>query len=80
MNKIEQAIELIRPYYRLKPLGGSLHICLDDGNMENDHVDFCLNWARQNADSMGEAIALFLQSMSADERDELYCRYGEYSK
>lgn len=43
MTKLEEeTIELIRRIYKKHPAGGALHIVLDDGNMENSHIRWCL--------------------------------------
>lgn len=48
--------------------GGSLHILLDDGNVENDHVSFCMDAAMAAKDEPGMIIAAMLQRMSRTQR------------
>jgi hypothetical protein len=48
--------------------GGSLHIVLDDGNLETSSVLFCLNWAMDRGDRDGAALALILLAMSPTQR------------
>lgn len=79
-NKINQAIELIRPYYESELAGGNLHVSLDDGNMEDGNVWFCLEEAVKERDLDGAKIAVFLLTMTEDERFDLYDRYDEYAR
>ena len=37
-----ECIELIKIIYRVEPCGGLLHIVLDDGNVDDDCVNFCI--------------------------------------
>jgi hypothetical protein len=78
-TRIEEAIRRIKPYYNVNTGGGSLHIALDDGNMEADHILFCLRWAEEHDDKDAVALAKLLLDMSIDERYELYERYDEYA-
>jgi len=66
--------DMIRPawsYYNTEGngAGGSLHIVLDDGNLEDDSVRFCLRWAEghQSKWSAGGWVEVFV------ERDEGWC-------
>lgn len=54
--------------------GGSLHIVLDDGNLETSNVQFCLEWARKEHDEDGEALALMLLEMTRTQRGRVYHR------
>ncbi|MCK9361834.1 hypothetical protein M0Q28_06465 [Patescibacteria group bacterium] len=70
-----------RAYYQIpgNSTGGSLHIVLDDGNIETEHVVFCSAEAIKEADIVGEGIAHMLLQMSYDERSELRNHYAEYA-
>jgi hypothetical protein len=52
--------------------GGSLHIALEDGNMEYDHVQFCLGYAQGNGEDDGELLARSLLNMTEAQRFALY--------
>lgn len=57
--------------YYAKPgngAGGNLHIVLDDYNVDNDAVDFCLARAREAGDEDGVRIAEALRRMSRSAR------------
>jgi hypothetical protein len=58
-------------YYRDNPVWGSLHIVLDDGNVEDSSVDYCIQWATDSGDKEGLALALILRQMSKTQRRKL---------
>jgi hypothetical protein len=39
---------------------GSLHVVMDDGNLERTHVLFCYEWARSEGDKEGQALAALM--------------------
>lgn len=49
--------------------GGSLHIVLDDGNNEDDHIEFCFNYAKEHGDVAGMYIASKLINVYYDCRE-----------
>jgi hypothetical protein len=79
-TRIEDAIRRIKPYYETNTGGGSLHIVLDDGNMEADHILFCWEYAKAEGDTEAVKLAKLLLDMSVDERYELYDRYNDYAR
>lgn len=79
--RVRVAVMAANAYYR-KPdngVGGSLHIVLDDGNLETGNVQFCLEWARKNDDMDGEALALLLLDMTVTQRGKVYASYNRYA-
>ena len=63
----------MRDYYA-KPgnsVGGSLHIVLDDENIEDVHVEFCRDQAREKGDDDGVRLAEMLLLMSKTQRKKL---------
>lgn len=52
--------------------GGNLHIVLDDGNVKDSNVQFCLNQAEENGDVKGVELAKILLQMSKTQRLKLY--------
>jgi hypothetical protein len=68
-----ELIERIRCYYRMPghAVGGSLHVVLDDGNVHDDHVAWCIEYARHEADTEGAAIGEILLRMSKTQRTKL---------
>lgn len=55
--------------------GGNLHICLDDGNLEHDHVFFCLEQAQREKDSFGYFLACLMHEFTTEELEEHYKSY-----
>ena len=79
--RVRVAVMAANAYYR-KPdngVGGVLHIVLDDGNLEAQHVTFCLNEARKCDDRDGEALALMLSDMTQTQRAKVYASYNRYA-
>ena len=54
------------------PVGGHLHIVLDDGNLANHHVDFCLLSAMSEKCATCTELAHLLMAMSRTQRAKLY--------
>lgn len=71
---LPDVIPLVRAYYA-KPgnsAGGSLHIVLDDGNVSDAHIRFCMDEAQKNGDEDGVILARLLLSLSKTQRRKLY--------
>lgn len=58
-------------YYRDHPAWGALHVVLDDGNVEDVFVRGCAEYAREQADVEGEALADILLRMSRTQRGKI---------
>ena len=61
-------IERFAAYNRIHGAWGSLHIVLDDGNVRDDHVTFCREYATKNGDTEGAELAEILLTMSKTQR------------
>jgi hypothetical protein len=60
-------------YYRAGNVtGGVLHIVLDDGNVERDHVLWCLRQAVEERDWLAVKIATHMLGLTSKERREVY--------
>jgi len=60
--------------YHEAPLNGawgSLHIVLDDGNVDDSSVRHCKDWAVERGDAEGAALADILLTMSKTQRHKL---------
>ncbi len=68
---IPQVVERFAAYYKKNPVWGSLHIVLDDGNYESNHVKFCVEYAKMTGDVEGESLANILLEMSSTQRLKL---------
>lgn len=74
---VPDVLPLAKAYYHAHPAGGNLHIVLDDGNIEDSSVQFCLDRAREEGDGPGVELAEMLLKMSKTQRKKLY-RTGSY--
>ena len=79
MKTVSQVVELVKNYYKTNQSGGSLHIVLDDGNTETNHVVWCLLCAHDEGDKEGEDLPNVLLELSKEERDSVYEKYDEYN-
>lgn len=60
--------ERFRAYHRKNITWGSLHIVLDDLNLEDHSVEFCLSYAKENGDREGAELAEILRKLSRTQR------------
>lgn len=67
-------LTMIHDYYAIpgNENGGNLHIALEDGNLEDSHIEFCWETASECHDHEGMKLADALLKMSFEEREELY--------
>jgi hypothetical protein len=70
---IPEVIDRFAAYYRRPGNGawGSLHVVLDDGNVEDQFVRFCINVALEEGDIEGAALGEILLTMSKTQRAKL---------
>ena len=52
--------------------GGSLHIVLDDGNVEHSNIFYCREYALKNEDSFGVFLCDILRLFSEKELEDMY--------
>ena len=73
MEAIE-ILKLIKDYYSKEgnAVGGSLHMVLDDGNLDNSDIQFAINYAKKEMDCDGIKIGEILLSLSKGERKKIY--------
>jgi hypothetical protein len=77
MNNKITAPEIIKKsihYYSLdgNSSGGNLHIVLDDGNIENSSIEFCMKKCIENNDLLGLELCQMLLSASKTQRKKIY--------
>jgi hypothetical protein len=68
----DELLPEVRAYYQVHPAGGSLHITLDDGNVDRRHVWFCWCKAVAAGDHAGAALAMKLLHASRRTRERLH--------
>lgn len=64
-------VERFRAYHQEHPSWGVLHVALDDGNLDDDCVDTCVAFAREERDVEGLSLALILKGMNVGQREYL---------
>lgn len=68
---IPEVIDRFCDYHEVNLYWGSLHFVLDDANLDDSDVEFCIEWAQKNGDVEGEALARILLNMSKTQRKKL---------
>ena len=71
---VPEVLPLVRAYYA-KPgneAGGNLHIVLDDGNVEDSSIRFCVEGSVREMDLDGVSLCQKLLAMSKTQRRVLY--------
>lgn len=82
MPTINEVVPLVNKYYSMPEngCGGSLHNVLDDGNISDRDILFCLDEAKKNGDKEGIELANLLLKMSKTQRKKIYLltQYSNY--
>ena len=70
---VPEVLPLVRAYYSMpgNGAGGSLHVVLDDGNIDDYFVRSCLLSAQESGDAAGAGLAALLLKMSKTQRSRL---------
>lgn len=68
---VPDVLDRFRAYHAHEPVWGSLHIVLDDGNIDNASVRFCAKWASEHGDAEGIELAEILLQMSGTQRRKI---------
>lgn len=66
------ALNLARSIYERHAVGCCLHLVIDDGNLKNEHVAFCLRQAREHEHKDCERLARMIRGMTLKERRKFY--------
>lgn len=64
--------------YKRSPVGCCLHIVLDDGNIKDSDVQFCVDQAKENSHTDCLSLAEKLLIMSKTQRKKLAARISIY--
>lgn len=66
--------QLIKFYYEDlgRLAGGSLHVALDDGNLDAEMIFHCQEFALKEGDSFGYFLATLMREFTEDELLEMY--------
>ena len=74
-------VQKCKEYYQ-KPgnsVGGNLHIVLDDGNLENSHIQHCKETCIKEHDHDGSKICTLLLQCTDAQRRSIYNSYRCYA-
>ncbi len=70
---VPDVLPLVRAYVA-KPgndIGGNLHIVLEEGNIDDQSINFCRLWAKARRDTDGEVLADKLLLMTRTQRSKI---------
>ena len=68
---IPDVLPRFQAYRFNNPTWGTLHIVLEDGNVADKDVQWCIEHAREHGDDEGAALAEILLTMSRTQRQRL---------
>lgn len=68
---VPDVIDRFRSYHACHGAWGSLHVVLDDFNLEDSSVKFCIQYAEERGDTDGAELARVLLSMSKTQRGKI---------
>jgi len=68
---IPEVLPLARRYCSRRDGGGSLHIVLEDDNVDDASVRWCIDYAEERGDPEGRELARLLLLMSKTQRRKL---------
>jgi hypothetical protein len=68
---IPDVLPIFQDFIRRNPAGGSLHIVLDDWNLEDDHIKYCINYAKECNDNEAVKLGEIMLQLSMTQRNKL---------
>lgn len=68
---VPEVIQEVEALYRRSAVGCCLHVVLDDGNVDDSHVQFCIEQAVESGHLECEALARKLWTMTKTQRRKL---------
>lgn len=73
-KRIGKLANLIAEYYKKEGngCGGNCHLVLDDGNLEDSDIQFCIGYCAKADDTDGLAIMREMLSLNPEERQKVY--------
>lgn len=75
LEKFKPLVFELIEYYTTQidnPTGGSLHIVLDDGNLDDGDLFHCQEFAQKHKDDFGYFLATLLRYFTKEERTEMH--------
>ena len=77
LQKAWMLVCLIEKYNETDPVGGCVHIILEDGNYGKGYAQSCLEYAKENNDYWGELISTLLLEFDEEEQEQIVERTWE---
>lgn len=68
---VPEVVDVFRRYWTRFPTWGSLHIVLEDSNLDDESVAFCYGYAREHGDREGVALARICEYLTPTQRAKL---------
>lgn len=68
---VKDLVPLVREIYQSSLTGCCLHIALDDGNIEDGHLEFCGEYARKKQHQVCAQVAEGMRAMTRTQRNKL---------
>jgi hypothetical protein len=69
---VPEVLPMVKELYKRHGVGCCLHVCIDDGNVEDRSVQFCLDFAKQKGCTDCILLAETLLKMSKTQRMKLH--------
>lgn len=76
---VPDVFPILREIYGRHCAGCCCHIVTDDGNYEQEHADWCLQYAREKQHTDCIAALEMLVQMTDTQRRQVYKRYSEFA-
>ena len=67
---------LVDKVYEFSGAGGNAHIVVDDMNLENSHIDFCLKEVKKDKNSLKEKLSVEAECLTAMKELSIKERYS----
>ncbi len=77
---VPEVLPLLREIYTRHCAGCCLHIVTDDGNVEQDHIDYCVGYARERGHEDCLRAATMLAQMTITQRMKVYKSYAKFAQ
>ncbi|WP_439357901.1 hypothetical protein [Bradyrhizobium sp. DASA03007] len=68
---VAEVVDQFRAYREANPAWGVLHLVMEDGNVRDKHVRFCIESALEQGDTEGHELACLLLGLSTTQRQKL---------
>jgi hypothetical protein len=79
MITTQEIVEIIKDFYSQEGngAGGYLHCALDDGNLEDHDIKYCIKFAKEHYDLQAIILGYLLLLLTYEQREEAYKKFWE---